>query len=305
MGAPVLDNLKAALVIATLGLLALLPLRWAHGLGGWLGRRQARNRGGKLAANTWRNLELCFPELDDDARDHLAAESLEQTGCTSAEMGMSWFWSPERSLAKIRDVHDECVVRDALAEGRGVILMAPHLGNWELLNLYVSNRYRPFTAMYKPPQLKLIDDLILRRRARLGSTMAPANASGVRTVMKALKRGEMVGILPDQQPERSGGVFAPFFGIDALTMKLVPQLARQTGARVICGYAKRLPKGEGYEVFFRDAEDGIGDRDLEKGAAAMNRSVEACVRALPEQYQWEYRRFSERPEGQPKRYGKR
>ncbi|GGO77423.1 lipid A biosynthesis lauroyl acyltransferase [Marinobacterium nitratireducens] len=300
-----LDNLKAALVIAILGLLALLPLKWAHALGGWLGRRQARDRSGKLAANTWRNLEMCFPELDDAARDRLATESLEHTGRTSAEMGMSWFWSPRRSLKKVRSVHGEEVVRQALAEGRGVILMAPHLGNWELLNLYVSNRYRPFTAMYKPPQLKLIDDLIRRRRARLGTDMAPANASGVRMVMKALKRGEMVGILPDQQPDRSGGIFAPFFGIEALTMKLVPQLARQTGARVICGYARRLPKGEGYDIHFRTAEDGVGDRDLQQAAAAMNRSVEACVRALPEQYQWEYRRFSERPEGQPKRYGKK
>jgi len=300
----VLDKLKAALVILIIGLLALLPLKWAQAMGAWFGRRQARNRSGKMASNSRRNLEMCFPELDEPAREQLLTESLEQTGCTLAEMGMSWIWSPQRCLRKIRQVHDEAVVRDALAAGRGVILMAPHLGNWELLNLYVSNRYRPLTVMYKPPSLKLVDDLVKRMRARLGSLMAPADAQGVRMVMKALRRGEMVGILPDQQPERAGGVFAPFFGIEALTMKLVPQLARQTGARVICGYTRRLPNGEGYDIYFRNAEDGIGDRDVEKGAAAMNRSVEACVRALPEQYQWEYRRFSERPEGQPKRYVK-
>ncbi|MFC6670599.1 lysophospholipid acyltransferase family protein [Marinobacterium aestuariivivens] len=254
-----------------------------------------------MAGNTRRNIELCFPELDVEARERLVAESLEETGRAMAEMGMSWLWSPARSLGKVRAVHGESLIRDALDEGRGVLLIAPHLGNWEVLNLYVSNRYRPFTAMYKPPQLKLMDDLIRRRRARLGSAMAPANASGVRMVMKALKRGEMVGILPDQEPDRQGD-FRPFFGVQALTMKLLPQLARQTGARVICGYAKRLPGGEGFELFFRAAEEGIGDPDLEKAAAAMNRSVEQCVRALPAQYQWEYRRFSRRPRGEPKLY---
>ncbi|UTW10770.1 lysophospholipid acyltransferase family protein [Marinobacterium rhizophilum] len=296
-----MDKVKAVLAILVLGVLALLPLKWAQSLGGWFGRRQSKDPAGKLASNTRRNIELCFPELDATAQDALIEDSLVETGRSMAEMGMSWLWSPERTLKNIRAVNGESLITETLASGRGIILIAPHLGNWEVLNLYLSKRY-PFTAMYKPPQLKLMDDLIKRMRARLGTRMAPANASGVRMVMKALKRTEMVGILPDQEPDEQGGVFAPFFGVDALTMKLLPQLARQTKARVICGYAERLADGAGFEIYFREAEAGLDNPDLEQAAAAMNRSVEACVRALPSQYQWEYRRFSRRPEGQPRRY---
>lgn len=297
-----LDKVKAVLAILVLGILALLPLKWAQSLGARFGRSQYKKPNSKLAANTRRNIELCFPELEPDKREELIVASLAETGRSMAEMGMSWLWSPERSLKNIRAVNGEELITETLAAGRGIILIAPHLGNWEVLNLYLSNRY-PFTAMYKPPRLKLMDDLIKRMRARLGSRMAPANASGVRMVMKALKRAEMVGILPDQEPDAPSGVFAPFFGVDALTMKLLPQLARQTKAKVVCGYAERLPDGEGFAIYFREAEAGLDDKDLEQAAAAMNRSVEACVRALPSQYQWEYRRFSQRPEGQPRRYG--
>jgi KDO2-lipid IV(A) lauroyltransferase len=297
-----LDKVRAVLAILVLGVLALLPLKWAQSLGAWFGRRQLHKPNSKLAGNTRRNIELCFPELDAQAQEKLIAASLAETGRSLAEMGMSWLWSPQRSLKNIRSVEGEELITETLAAGRGIILIAPHLGNWEVLNLYLSKRY-PFTAMYKPPRLKLMDDLVKRMRARLGTRMAPANASGVRMVMKALKRTEMVGILPDQDPDDQSGVFAPFFGIDALTMKLLPQLARQTKARVICGYAERLPNGEGFRVYFREAEAGLDNPDLEQAAAAMNRSVEACVRALPSQYQWEYRRFSRRPEGQPRRYG--
>ncbi len=295
------DKVKAVLAILVLGVLALLPLKLAQSLGAWFGRRQLKNSNSKLAANTRRNIELCFPELDSNKRAQLVEDSLAETGRSLAEMGMSWLWSPERSLKKIRAVHDESLITQTLETGRGVILIAPHLGNWEVLNLYLSKRY-PFTAMYKPPRMKLMDDLIKRMRARLGTRMAPANASGVRMVMKALKRTEMVGILPDQEPDAQSGVFAPFFGIDALTMKLLPQLARQTKAKVICGYARRLAQGEGFEIHFREAEEGLDNPDLELATAAMNRSVELCVRALPSQYQWEYRRFSRRPEGQPRLY---
>src|SRR5690554_1677218 len=297
-----LKQLKAVLAVIMLGLLALLPLRASQGLGRWLGERLWRKGDrSKMTFQTRRNISRCFPELDPAAQEQLVEESLRQTGCSLCEMGMAWLWPARRTLKKIRTVHNASVVDDAIAQGRGVILIAPHLGNWEVLNLWLSARY-PFTAMYKPPRLKLVDDLIKRMRARLGTRMAPADTRGVRMVMKALRRGEMVGILPDQEPELSGGIHVPFFGNQALTMKLLPQLAAQTGAVVICGYAERLPKAEGFDLHFVAAEPEINSRDLQQAAAAMNRSVETCVRALPAQYQWEYRRFSHQPEGAPRFY---
>lgn len=298
----VVKLIKSLLAVALLGLLSLLPLRLSQVLGRKLGDRYWRKGdAAKMTRQTRQNINACFPEWGESEREALVHASLQQTGCSLCEMGMSWLWPAKRTLKKIRRVHNEELVKEAVATGKGVILIAPHLGNWEVLNLYLSAQY-PFTAMYKPPRLKLMDDLVKRMRARLGTRMAPADTRGVRMVMKALKRGEMVGILPDQEPDRSGGIHVPFFGVEALTMKLLPQLAAQTGAVVVCGYAERLPDAEGFDLYFVAADERINSRDLEEAATAMNLSVENCVRALPAQYQWEYRRFSTRPEGAPRFY---
>jgi len=295
-------QLKAVLAIIMMGLLALLPLRWAQGLGRRLGRRiYRRGDDDRTCRITRTNITLCFPELREAQREQLVKASLEETGCALAEMGVSWIWRPSRVLQKVKRVVGEEAIAERLNAGKGILLIAPHLGNWEVMNLYLSQRY-PVTAMYKPPQLKLLDLLIRKMRARLGSKMAPADAGGIRLVLKALRRGEVVGILPDQEPERAGGVFAPFFGIDTLTMKLFPQLAAQTGMAVFCGYALRLPDAQGYELRFSPADEAINSRDLAVAAAAMNRAIERCVREAPAQYQWEYKRFNTRPEGAPKLY---
>lgn len=297
-----MKQLKAVVAIVVMGLLALLPLRWAQGLGRWLGRRLYRKGDADNSCRITRiNINLCFPELSGPQREELIAESLQQTGCALAEMGVSWIWRPSRVLQKVKRVVGEEAIAERLQAGKGILLIAPHLGNWEVMNLYLSQHY-PVTAMYKPPQLKLLDTLIRKMRARLGSSMAPADAGGIRMVLKALRRGEVVGILPDQEPDRAGGVFAPFFGVDALTMKLFPQLAAQTGQAVFCGYALRLPNAEGYELRFSPVDEAINSRDLATAAAAMNAAIERCVREAPAQYQWEYKRFNTRPDGAPKLY---
>lgn len=296
-----MKELKAVPAILAMALLALLPLSAAEALGRWLGRRIYRKgEQHPLYRITRINLELCFPKLSAPERDRLIQASLEQTGCSLAEMGMSWFWSPQRVLKQIQGVEGEDLIRAELEAGRGILLIAPHLGNWEVMNLYLSHHY-PVTAMYKPPKLKLMDRLIRKRRARLGSAMAPADIKGVRMVLKALKGAGIVGILPDQEPERSGGVFAPFYGEPALTMKLLPQLAAQTKVKVLCGYARRLPEG-GFSLHFSAADPGIYSRDLQVSAAAMNASIEHCVNECPAQYQWEYKRFNTPEKGPRRRY---
>ncbi|WP_151670996.1 lysophospholipid acyltransferase family protein [Nitrincola schmidtii] len=295
-------SLKGIFAVLALGVLALLPLKYAQKFGAFLGSRMyQKGAKNKMYQHTKSNIELCFSELTEQEKQLLIKESLEQTGQSVSEMGMSWLWPVNKTLKKIKKVNNEEVITQGIEAGKGVILIAPHLGNWEILNLYLSNRYT-FTAMYKPPKQKQLDELIKRMRARLGTDMAPANVQGVRKVMKALKRGEMVGILPDQEPEIEGGIFVDFFNTPALTMKLLPQLAAQTGATVVCGYAKRLPNAEGFEIFFSEADPEIATKDIHVAASAMNRSVERCVKELPSQYQWEYKRFNTRPEGGAKIY---
>lgn len=289
---------KGPLAVGLLFLLSLLPLSLARSFGAYLGRRMSKGDG-KSAINTRKNINACFPELSNNAQQELVAESLQETGRSAGEMGMSWIWQPERVLKTVKAVHGQNVLEDALAENRGVILIAPHIGNWEVLNLWVS-KYFKLTAMYKPPKIKMMDDLIRKKRERIGSQLAPANVKGVRMAVKCLRKNEVLGILPDQEPDASGGIFAPFMGVSAFTMKLLPQLAAQTGAVVVSGYAKRVDGG--FELHFHKATGNINSKDLTEATTAMNEEVEYCVRQVPEQYQWEYRRFGRRPEGEASLY---
>jgi KDO2-lipid IV(A) lauroyltransferase len=217
---------------------------------------------------------------------------------TFIEMSALWLWAWPRVAALIRKESGAELLDHGAEEG--LIVLAPHLGAWELAGLYVAARGR-LTSMYRPQ--RHLDDVILAARQRNGALLVPDDVGGVKRLYRALKRGEMVGILPDQVARTdSGFVFAPFFGVPAVTMLLVPGLARRTGARVVFVVAERLPGGQGFHIRCLAAPPGVDDADDAKAAAALNRGVEACIRLRPEQYQWTYRRFRRRPDGGPSPY---
>lgn len=188
------------------------------------------------------------------------------------------------------------ILDEALQQNKGVIMLAPHLGNWELCGLFLDS-IRQSTYLYKPPKLEAFEEAMIGYRGRLGAKLAPTTAKGIAMLVKALGRGEIVGILPDQEPNWDSGVFAPFFGVDALTMTLVGKLANRTDARVLSIFAKRLNHGEGFEIVVANARPGIVDKDLEVAAKELNATIEECVQLAPSQYQWEYRRFKRQPDG--------
>jgi KDO2-lipid IV(A) lauroyltransferase len=132
--------------------------------------------------------------------------------------------------------------------------------------------------------------------------LAATDAGGIRTLMSALRRGEQIGILPDQDPKGGAGVFAPFFGIATKTMTLLPKLAGKSGAAVLVAYAERLSWGRGYRIHFLPLDEAIYDRDEVVAVTALNSAVELAVRQNPEQYAWNYKRFRSRPEGEPSLY---
>ena len=271
-----------------LWLLGRLPLVLLHLLGaglGWLWLR-AGFREARVAAI---NLRLCFPELDTAARDELLRRTLAETGRTALELPWLWSRSPATLARAIRVVEGERLFLDAIAAGKGVLVAAPHLGAWEALNLYLS-RTAPVAILYRPPRLAWVETLINRCRGRLGAEPVRAEPAGVRTLLKRLKDGGVVGILPDQQPKVGEGDFAPFFGHPALTMALFPKLAQRTGARVLYAWVERLPRGAGFAVRFFDL-GGAPD------TAAMNAAIEALARQCPAQYQWTYKRFGIQPDG--------
>lgn len=292
-------TMRGMLANLILRLIALFPLSIVHRMGSvlgvffWVSRSQLRRV-------TEINLRRCMPELLPSERRQLARATLRETGKAMTEIGPLWCWDVERALALVRNVSGEDTLLAAMRAGRGVVLAAPHLGCWEIIGLYLARRC-PMTILYRPPRFADIERLMVSARERGGATLAPTSPVGVRHIYQVLARHGCAGILPDQDPAEGGGVFAPFFGVPAYTMTLIPRLIRKTGAAVFIGYARRLPKGAGYDLHFIPAElDGANDD--EAGAAALNRGIERAVREMPEQYQWGYRRFKTRPPGDGRFY---
>ena len=183
-----------------------------------------------------------------------------------------------------------------MAEGKGVILLVPHIGNWELLLHYLT-RHHPTTVLFRPPRIAEFDGYLRETRKRSGANVAPATPQGLRNLLKSLAAGGLVGILPDQEPLKENGVFAPLFGHPALTMTLVAALLRRYDARVLFGYARRARGG--FHLRFRAAPAGMDDPDDLVATARLNQGVEECIRDCPEQYLWSYKRFRTRKERSP------
>jgi KDO2-lipid IV(A) lauroyltransferase len=278
------------LLYLLLRLLALLPLRALHGIGGGLGHLLLWRRG-RMVHNTAVNLRIARPELDDAAQSALLREVLVESGKSASEIVKVWGAGAERALGLVREVRGETLLDAALAAGKGVIIAAPHLGCWELLNYWLCRR-TPMAILYRPPRIAAIEGLLRKVRGALAPAQVRADGAGVRTLYKRLAAGGTVGILPDQKPRAGEGQVAPFFGREALTMVLLPRLAARTGATVLFAFAERLPRGAGYRIQLLPAPQGIDDADLELACAALNRGVQDCVELAFAQYQWQYKRYS-------------
>lgn len=235
------------------------------------------------------NLEVVYPNTPANQRKSLAKQSLQHSTATMLELGHAWMAPPEKVETSVLAVHGRDKLDNARAEGRGVIVLAPHFGNWEVLNFWLSSHF-PFTAMYEPPKIADLEPIIRHGRERMGAKLVPTNPRGVAALLKALKRSEAIGILPDQEPDWGSGVFAPFYGRDAYTATLLPKLVARTQARVVTGVALRIP-GKGFDIHFLDADERVYSADDTESATGVNASVEASIALDPAQYQWEYKRY--------------
>lgn len=266
--------------------LSYLPLNAARALGTFIGWCMYNSKG-RAYRITLKNIRACFPQLNDPQQ--LTRESLIETAKTAAEASIIWRNSWEWLNSKIVEVEGENLLRAELAKGRGLIALAPHLGNWEVIAPYLAS-IAPLTAMYQPLDIPAMDKLILDGRSKCNINMAPTNRKGVMMLLKALQQGNIVGILPDQLPGKdAGSEFASFFGQDVLTMSLVHSLINRTQSRAIALFAKRVPSG--FKVIVLPADEAIYSEDILVSLRGLNASVENCVHLAPAQYQWEYNRF--------------
>lgn len=292
-------KITEALLRGLIILLGHLPVVVARALGagvGYLmGLGQGRSR--RVAAT---NLALCLPELSEEARAQLVKDRLVRLGSTAMDIAIIWGRSIRSAKALVRQVHGRETIDAAIAKGQGVIILAPHIGNWEILGVYLSELSLQTHFMYAPPKQAVVGAAMFAGRQKNGAVLVPADRSGVVGLLKALRKGDMVGVLPDQVPGADNGIYADFFGQPALTMTLLSNLARRTGAEVVCAYS--LPCKGGFDVFFEPVGDQINKADIETSVQFMNSVIEDLVRRHPSHYQWEYKRFKNPPPGQPSRY---
>ena len=247
------------------------------------------------------NLRLAQPQMSDKDVEKIGRKRLTHIGKMFCETPKIWRMSNKRLDKKIVEIEGLEYIDAALANDKGTIVIIPHYGNWEVIGMWLSHR-APMTSLYKPPKQPLIEQWVKDSREVAGATLVPTNVRGVSAVMKALKRGEVTGILPDHQPPLGSGDFAPYFDFPALTMTLIHNLIQRTGSQAIICLAELVPGG--WKMIFKPVSEDLYSADQQTHLVALNRELESVALLKPEQYQWEYKRYRVRPDGNRHYYPK-
>ena len=296
---PSVVKLIAVLVHLFLRVLSFLPRNFSQYLGTLIGILNAK-LDFRSARVTRANIELCIPGLSGHlvAKDKFSRQSLIETGKTLMETPAVWLGNFERIDEWVHAVHAEAILQEHLNDPAGLLVLLPHMGNWELFNVFF-RRYGRMTALYQPPRQGYLQKVMQKVRARHGNRMVPTTPSGLKQLYKTLRDGGTAVILPDQVP--ASGQFVPFFGHPVLTDVLASRLLKNTGAKALGITMVRNEDGL-FEAHVLAPDPSIYDLDEVTSIRAVNDLMQACVQISPKQYQWEYKRFRERPAGSEKIY---
>lgn len=271
----------------------------------WLSRRSLRLLHALGAALGWAGYALS-PSYRRrlDANAALAGlspaerrASVGEAGKLVIELPRLWLRPRERPIDDPVRWEGDALLQRLLDQGRGLVLLTPHMGSFEVSAQAYAERFgarQPITVLYRPARQAWLRELEETARARPALATAPATLAGVRLMLRALKKGETVGLLPDQVPPEGMGVWVPFFGQDAYTMTLAARLVQQTGAAVAVLWTERLARGAGYVVRAMELPVPLpADGDEAASALAINASMEAVIRMAPAQYLWGYHRYKQ------------
>jgi KDO2-lipid IV(A) lauroyltransferase len=277
----------------------LLVLRWLsrrslrslHALGaflGWLVYALSASYRQRLCMNAQR-AGITLPQR---------RQSVAEAGKMVIESLRLWLRPAGQPIADPVRWEGEQLIEDALALGRGLVFLTPHMGSFEITAQAYAQRYgarKPITVMFRPARYRMLRELEETARARPALATAPASIGGVRQMMRALKRGEAVGLLPDQVPPQGMGVWADFFGAPAYT--LAARLAQHSGAPVVLAWCERLPQGRGFHLRLSRLAEPLplagGDAEALQRAQAsvINRAMQQLILQCPQQYLWGYNRY--------------
>jgi Kdo2-lipid IVA lauroyltransferase/acyltransferase len=264
---------------------SLLPLKTNHSLGSFIGYLlYLFNSEAKSVSK--QNLEICFPGLSELELKSLLKKVLIETGKGLTESGLIWNQNFTDNAKLVRNINGE----HYLDSSKKTILLVPHMGCWEITGRVLAEK-RKVIFMYRPLRSNKQNDYLFSRRNKGNLTMASADKLGILKIQRALNNGDLVGMLPDQDPGKEGGLMSPFFGKKVNTMTLLARIAKKQNAQVLMFWAERLDHGQGYDLNIEPVDLNANGDNLEERVGQMNQSIESLIRRQPEQYMWSYRRF--------------
>ncbi len=276
-------------MLALMRWLAGRSLATLHILGAWLGWLAYG-----LSASYRARLRANVQRAGYAAAERRAAVA--EAGKMVAELPWLWLRPRDQPLAERVQWQGAELVDAALDQRRGLLLLTPHLGCFEVTAQAVAERFAArsaLTVMYRPARQDWLREVQAVSRDRPGLAAVPASLAGIRQMIRALRRGETVGLLPDQVPPQGMGVWAPFYGLPAYTMTLAARLQQQSGCAVLLIWAERLPRGAGWRVRVSTPREALADADEVSAAAAVNREMEHLIAQCPQQYLWGYHRWKQ------------
>ncbi|MFX3622396.1 MAG: lysophospholipid acyltransferase family protein [Limnobacter sp.] len=278
--------------------LSVFPLPILHALGAWLGWAVYG-----LSASYRRKIDvhskIAFPH-NESLRLAAVKGSVKHAGMALLELPFLWGLSTQKGAGRCTDISGWDVVQKAQSKGKGVIFLTPHMGSFESTAQIFSTR-APITVLYRPNRKAELQNIIEDSRARDNVALAPTTIGGVKILLKALRRGEAVGMLPDQVPAQGEGIWAPMFGQPAYTMTLPGRLHQSTGAVIVLAIGYRKPGGKGFCLELYPGPESLSPDPVE-AATQVNAEMEKLILMHPDQYYWGYERYKP-PKGQPGQQG--
>ncbi len=279
-----MHNVLAVLAYALFKSLGLMPLFFLQGLGTALGVLGSMLPG-SYKKRAYANLRLAYP----DAAPTMARSAMIELLQMFLELPYLWASRNSGKLDKIIRCDHWWMIDDALALGKGVILISPHIGAFEMLGPFYTQRHKA-TVIFKEPRMRWLKKLIELIRLSPDLKLVPANQAGVKGLVKTLLKGQTIGFLPDQVPALGDGVYAPFFGKEAYTITLVQRMQAIRNSPIFTVGLERLPKGKGYYFHVVPMQEMLSEVP-ELAAAQMNAALESMIRKMPTQYLWGYNRY--------------
>ncbi|RZF55733.1 lipid A biosynthesis acyltransferase [Acinetobacter halotolerans] len=235
------------------------------------------------------NLQIAFPDLPNAERQQLTKQAIRNEITSYFEFISVWGSSNQKNIQRLHKIHGEHYFHEALAEKKGLVLVIPHFGTWEVMNAWLS-QYTQMTILYKPVKNPDADRFVRDARSREQANLVPTDESGVRQVFKALKQGGTTAILPDHTPDH-GGEMIDYFDIPLASSSLSAKLIQKTKGKALFIYAMRNDQ-DGFDMYVEPINPQIYEGNAEDGTLIIHQTLEQLIKRHPAHYHWSYKRFS-------------